>query len=194
MPQVLLIGDSITWGYADEVRRLLAGTAEVTRIPDNGQSTDFGLLKLADWLGDTRWEVIHFNWGLWDLCYRHPESPNQGNRDKVRGTVTLTLAEYATNLEQLVTRLRATGARLIWASTTPVPEGEFGRIAGDEVNYNAVAAKIMRAHDIAIDDLHTAILPRIQELQLPDGDVHFTEAGYAFLAQQVVACIRQALP
>jgi len=194
MQHVLLIGDSITWGYSNEVRRLLAGQAEVTLIPDNAQTTVFGLQQLADWLGDTRWDVIHFNWGLWDLCYRDPPSLNQGNRDKINGTVSVPLADYATNLTELVTRLTATGARLIWASITPIPDGELGRITGDEVKYNAVAEKIMRAHQIEIDDLYTGILPHCQELQLPDGDVHFTEAGYAFLARQVVGCILQAQP
>jgi len=193
LPRVLLIGDSITQGYADEVKRLLAGKAEVQLIADNAQSTDFGLQKLAGWLGGGKWDVIHFNWGLWDLCYRNPASANQGNRDKAIGKLTNTLAQYEANLRALVKQLQATHARLLWAATTPVPEGELGRIAGDEVKYNAVAARIMKEEQIAVDDLYSAILPKVKALQLPDGNVHFTDEGYTFLARQVAASIMKSL-
>jgi len=38
--------------------------------------------------------VIHFNWGLWDLCYRNPLVKNQGNRDKVNGKLSVSLDDY----------------------------------------------------------------------------------------------------
>ena len=46
----------------------------------------------------------------------------------------------------------------MWASITPVPEGEPGRIKGDAAKYNAVAAKIMMENGIAINDLHAEVL------------------------------------
>jgi len=107
---VLLIGDSISLGYTPHVVQLLQDTADVRHHKGNAQHTGTGLKKLDDWLGDTSWDVIHFNWGLWDLCYRHPESTVQGRRDKVRGTLTTTPQQYAENLEQLVQRLKQTGA------------------------------------------------------------------------------------
>ena len=68
LPRVLLIGDSISIGYTVDVRKLLAGKANVHRIPCNAQTAGYGSDKLPDWLGDKRWDVIHFNWGLWDLA------------------------------------------------------------------------------------------------------------------------------
>lgn len=38
-------------------------------------------------------------------------------------------------------KLKATGATLIWASTTPVSAGEPDRIQGDAKKYNAVAKR-----------------------------------------------------
>ena len=64
-------------------------------------------------MGKTRWDVIHFNWGLWDLCYRHPKSKVQGRRDKARGTLTTPLEQYEKNLDQLVVRLKKTKAKLM---------------------------------------------------------------------------------
>src|SRR5260221_7460827 len=67
LPRVLLIGDSISMGYTLPVRELLQGKANVHRIPENGSSTPVGVAKLKAWLGDGKWDVIHFNWGLHDL-------------------------------------------------------------------------------------------------------------------------------
>ena len=70
-------------------------------------------------------------------------------RFKVTGTRRMankrfSLAEYEQNLEGILQVLKATGAKLIWASTTVVPEGEAGRVIGDDVKYNAVASKLMK--------------------------------------------------
>jgi alpha-L-fucosidase len=155
---VLLIGDSICGGYQQGVKKLLTGKAEVVKQEGNAQHTGTGLEKLDQWLGDGQWNVIHFNWGLWDLAYRNPKSENFGHLDKVDGKLTTSLPDYEKNLRTLVARLKKTGATLIWASTTPVPDGEPGRIKGDEVKYNAVAAKIMAENGIAIDDLHAEVI------------------------------------
>ena len=158
LPRVLLIGDSICGGYQRGVKKLLAGKAVVVKQQGNGQHTWNGLEKLDEWLGDGEWDVIHFNWGLWDVAYRNPESKNFGHLDKVDGKLTTSPPDYEKNLRKLVARLKKTNAALVWASTTPVPEGEPGRIKGDEVKYNAVAAKIMAANGIAIDDLHAEVI------------------------------------
>ena len=67
LPRVLLIGDSISIGYTIPTRELLAGKANLHRIPANGGPTINGLKSLDAWLGNAKWDVIHFNWGLHDL-------------------------------------------------------------------------------------------------------------------------------
>ena len=66
------------------------GSSKSDEFNMTAQHTRFGLARLEQWLGDERWDVIHFNWGLHDLCWRHPESKVQGYRDKVRGKLTTT--------------------------------------------------------------------------------------------------------
>jgi hypothetical protein len=193
LPRVLLIGDSISIGYTKHVQELLRSEARVERIRGNAQHTGTGLAKLDTWLGDQPWDVIHFNWGLWDLCYRNPQSKTQGHRDKAHGKITYTLPEYEKNLRELVRRLKATKAKLIWATTTPVPEGEAGRIQGDAAKYNEAANRIMRENDITINDLHTHILPRMKEFQTRPDNVHFTTEGSRYLAEKVAESIRDAL-
>jgi len=192
LPNVLIIGDSISAGYTTPVIAELKGIANVSRIPENGGDTDRGLDNIDKWLGENKWNVIHFNWGLWDLCYRHPKSKNQGNRDKVKGTITNTPEQYAANLEKLVIRLKKTDAKLIWAATTFVPKNEHGRHQGDDIKYNAIAKKIMEKHGVTINDLHTFSATIQQDAKGP-GDVHFTTAGSQKLGTKVATEIKQCL-
>ena len=193
LPNVLILGDSISIGYTHYVRKGLAGKANVIRPKENCGDTPRGLAQIDRWLGDTKWDVIHFNWGLWDLCYRHPESKNQGKRDKVKGKISTPLPEYEKNLEKLVVRLKQTGASLIWASTTFVPEGEVGRFVGDDVKYNAVAARVMKKHGVVMNDLHTISAAFKPEMFTKPGNVHFKAKGSQKLAEQVVAVIQDTL-
>ena len=190
LPRVLIIGDSISLGYTPYVAKMLKDQALVKHHRGNAQHTATGLQKLDLWIGDTHWDVIHFNWGLWDLCYRHPDSKVQGNRDKVNGTVTIPLDQYETNLDVLVTRLKTTGAKLIWAHTTVVPENEAGRFVGDDKKYNDVATRVMKKHGVAINDLHRLTRHFSPGLFTAPGNVHYTGDGYQRIAQQVADKIR----
>lgn len=200
LPNVLVIGDSISIGYTREVRKRLEGRANVYRPmnpngkgPDNCGDTTIGLANLDRWLAGPRWDVIHFNWGLWDLCYRDAKSKNQGNRDKVNGKISTPPPDYERQLEALVLKLKATGAKLIWASTTLVPEGEDGRLVGDDVKYNVIAARVMQRHGIPTDDLHALTKTFPAALFTKPGDVHYTAEGYAKLAAQVAGEVTTAL-
>jgi len=188
LPRVLLIGDSICGGYWRKVRDRLAGQAVVVKQPGNAQHTWNGLEKLDGWLGEERWDVIHFNWGLWDLAYRNPASTNFGRLDKVNGRLTTSLEDYEKNLRALVGRLEQTGATLIWATTTPVPEGEPGRFKEDAVRYDAVAAKIMAERGIAIDDLYAEM---IRNGRPRKNDVHDTGDLSGKVAASILAALEQ---
>jgi len=178
LPRVLLIGDSISIGYTTYTRELLRGTANVHRIPTNGGPTINGLKNLDKWLGDGKWDVIHFNWGLHDL------------RTMDDGKHQVPIDQYDKNLRELVARMKKTGAKLIWASTTPVPDAKLSppRKNSDVVAYNAVAKKIMDENGVTINDLYSAALPNIATLQLP-ANVHFKGEGSAFLAKKVAESI-----
>lgn len=183
LPRVLLIGDSISIGYTLPVRKLLAGKANVHRPPENGGPTTNGLSRLSSWLGAGKWDVIHFNWGLHDLKFM------------ADGQRQVSPEAYAQNLRELVRRLEATGAKLIWASTTPVPDGKLSpaRKNADVLAYNAIAGQIMSEHRIAIDDLYSFAQPQLASLQRP-ANVHFTADGSEALARQVAVSIEAVLP
>jgi acyl-CoA thioesterase-1 len=193
LPRVLLIGDSISIGYTLPVRDLLKGKANVHRIPTNGGPTINGLKNLKQWLGDSKWDVIHFNWGLHDLKYMGPNNENRADPKGSGAHVQVPLADYEKNLRELVGQMKVMGARLIWCSTTPVLEGSPGRVAGSELKYNEAAARVMKDAGITTNDLWAHAKPKIKEIQLPDGNVHFTTEGSKYLAEKVAAAIEAAM-
>jgi acyl-CoA thioesterase-1 len=124
-------------------------------------------------LGDGKWDVIHFNFGIHD-----------------RNTP---VADYKERLQQLVERLSKTGAKLVWATTTPIPDDPLkNQRAASITEKNAVAAEVMRGAGVACDDLFEAITPHLAEMQNPN-DVHFNASGYDFLGKQVALSLQAAL-
>ncbi len=186
LPRVLLIGDSISIGYTVTVRDILDGTANVHRIPDNGRDTEHGLKQLDAWLGEKPWDLIHFNFGLHDI--RHVKD----DKMDVSGLRIRSAAEYGLNLTRVLDRLRRTGASLVFATTTPVPDGADGRRPGDEIECNTVAGGLMASAGVPINDLHAFITPRLAESQTPQ-NVHFNETGSRLLGEEVARVIVAAL-
>jgi len=188
LPKVLIIGDSISMGYIEPLKKLLKDKAVVRRNEGNARHTIRGLKYLDEWLGHVKWDVIHFNFGLHDLKgFTVDGVPNRVSPPD----------QYEKRLRIIVQRLKQTGAKLIWASTTPVPEGctkngKIYRRKGDEVMYNAIAKKIMDENGVFINDLHAFAMSRLSELQRPS-NVHFNAKGHAALAEQVAAAILTVL-
>jgi hypothetical protein len=191
LPKVLLIGDSISGGYNKAVKKILKDRVAVTGPLANAETTINGVAHLDDWLGDTKWNLIHFNWGLWDIYgwsyAKQDRSP----------------AMYEQRLETLVTRLEKTGAKLIWATTTPVcPDAEMTmlkkfktevKISPEiEQEYRDTALRVMKKHGIEVNDLYALIKPRQAEFQKPD-NVHFSGSGYNLMAKQVADRISAGL-
>ncbi len=189
LPRVLIIGDSISIGYQVALREALAGKANVHRPGTNCGPSSRGVEQIEEWLGNGKWDVIHFNFGLHDVRHfddaKKPVDADKGHRQ-------VSDADYEKNLEMLVVRMKKTGAKLIFCLTTPVPDGSAGRVKGDEVKYNEIARRVMQRHSVAIDDLYAFALPKLAEIQLP-ANVHFKPEGSKVLAGQVAASILKEL-
>jgi lysophospholipase L1-like esterase len=99
---------------------------------------------------------------------------------------------YQDNLRELIARLIETGAKVIFATTTPVPDGSEGREAGDELGYNQAARDIMAEAKVPINDLHATAQAQLAKIQRPK-NVHFTPEGSKVLGEQVAAEIKKAL-
>ena len=177
LPNVLLVGDSITRGYYPEVAKQLSGVANVYLFATSASSGDARLPRqLEDYFSTmgVNFAAIHFNNGMHGWGY--------------------TERQYADGLPGMIAALRAGGPRatLVWATTTPVlhdsTKGESTNARIDE--RNRLAAATMSREGIAVDDQHGLML---KHQEMHNGDVHFTTEGSAVQAVQVAAGIRAAL-
>lgn len=192
IPKVLIIGDSISLGYTPDADEMLEGKAAVMHhkgnrnVGPNGGPTIRGVEYIDEWLGGEKWDVIHFNWGLWDMYGWHYEKHDRSPE------------AYEKRLDKLVTRLKQTGAKLIWATTTPVcpgPENLCKLTISKETErkYLDAALRVMKAHGVAVNDLHGFMEPLRKKYGISDTDVHFTREGSKKLAEQVVKHIEAVL-
>ena len=202
LPNVLIYGDSISIMYTQRVRQKLAGKANVYRIFSNGSDSSVFIPKMKKmhqvmrdkkldqpWTFD--WDVIHFNVGLHDLKYLAGKK-----LDKKNGKQVTSLEDYEDNVNAIVTYLKelAPGAKLVFATTTPVPEGEPGRFAGDAKKYNDAAIKVMEKFpEISINDLYSFTKPNQPQWMAKAGDVHYKMLGRNAQGDEVARTILDLL-
>jgi hypothetical protein len=183
LPNVLLEGDSITRGYYPAVEKDLNGVANVYLFATSACSGDPRLPgQLRDYFSmmGVKFAVVHFNNGMHGWGY--------------------TEAQYAAGLPKMIAALRAGApeAKLIFATTTPLQEGDAtpgGPGTGVATNAridarNRLAAEVMRRAEIETQHLH-ALMLKHQDLHA--GNVHYTQAGYAVAGAQTAEMIRKTL-
>ena len=195
--KVLILGDSISVAYTNPVAEQLGNRATVVRPmrrggkrTENCEGTTKGVVSIDRWLAidGGEFDVIHFNFGLHDIKRIDPNSGKASTNPDHPPQATLEV--YTRQLEEITDRLKGSGAVLIFATTTPVPEGGVRphRDPKDVVVYNAAAVAMMKERGIAVNDLYAYALPRLDELQRPV-NVHFTATGSNALAQEVAEVI-----
>ena len=191
LPNVLIIGDSISIGYTLPTRTLLKGKVNLHRIPTNGGPTIKGVSEIEKWLGTRKWDLIHFNWGLHDLKYMGKDGTNLVPKEK-GGIVQVPLVDYKKNLEKLVVRMRKSATKLVWRNTTPIPPGSKARYVGDSVKYNKAAARVMKKHGVPTLDLYTPSKENMKDW-MREADVHYYAHGSQALADRVAEDILKRL-
>lgn len=176
LPNVLLVGDSITRNYYPEVQRQLADAANVYLFASSACVGDPRLLsQLSEFaaMEAVQFRVVHFNNGMHGWTYLE--------------------AEYKAAFPDYLARIRAIapGAALIWATTTPVKtESAPGPTNSRIRERNSVAQAFVQAANIPIDDQYALMLKH------PDcylDNVHFDNQGSAIQGQQAAQSIRNQL-
>ena len=188
-PKVLLLGDSIRMSYQVPVRKGLAEEADVVGPAENCQYSLYTLSSLERWLAELGTpDVVHWNNGIHDAGH----NPN-------RAPVQIPLDVYRANLAFILKRLQATGAQIVWASSTPVhPDRPFRADQWSWRNaeidrYNSAAQSLMQEHGIAVNDLH-AVVSADPDRLLSEDQLHLSKAGIERCAQAVIEAIRACMP
>ena len=174
LPRVLLVGDSICQGYQGKVAAKLDGKANVTYWASSYCVTSPGYLRLlAFYLDEAKYDVIHFNNGL-HSC----ETPVADYEKAYRNALRLV-------------KDRQPGAKIVWASSTPInaTDSRAGKVAA----LNAAARRAAQAIDgISTDDLFALMDPLDRVAYWTDA-YHYKDAGYELIASQVVERVTEKM-
>jgi len=173
LPRVLLIGDSITNGYQANVTAQLRGVAYTGFWASSKCLSDPTYLKALDFVvGEYKYDVIHFNNGLHSL-----------NADRAAWLEGLRAA-----LSLL--RERGQGAKIIWATSTPLKDPALTAKAKE---LNELAAPVVKEFGLVVDDLFALMDPQDRD-KLWSDTFHYHEPGKQMQGKQVADLIRGLLP
>jgi len=175
LPNVLLVGDSISRAYFPEVAKRLAGKANVYLFSTSCSSGDPRLSAQLHLFFKTApsFRVIHFNNGMhgWDFSEK----------------------TFAAALPSMIHELKKErpASQLIWATITPVRKDDSLGATNVRIDArNALALAVMKHDRIPIDDQH-ALMEDHGDLHLDD--VHFNDKGSELQGDQAAASIDAAL-
>lgn len=177
LPNVLLLGDSISRNYFPQVTKDLAGVANVYLM---ASSTSVGDPRLPHQIEEfaamegVRFSVVHLNNGMHGWGY--------------------TEEQYKAAFPQLLHVVQALvdkpGA-LIWANTTAVRSDATNGATNPRIDErNAIALAAAKSAGIPIDDQHSLML---QHRDLYEDSIHFNPVGASIQGDQAASAIRSSL-
>jgi hypothetical protein len=176
LPNVLLLGDSISRGYYDATAERLRGKANVYLFATSAAvGSDMLLDQIRAYAKMTgiRFDVVHLNNGMHGKTYSD--------------------AEYRAGYPAFLAAVKShwPTAQCIVATTTPVLKDSDDGPANDRIVVrNMIAVEDAAKSGCRVDDQHALML---LHQDLHDGNVHYTAAGSGVQAAQVQASILQAL-
>jgi hypothetical protein len=176
LPNVLLVGDSITRNYFPEVQRQLANVANVYLFATSASVGDprlSGQLREFASMENVPFEVIHFNNGMHGWTYSEDEYKNA----------------FPSLLHEL--HAIAPTASLIWATTTPVKaETSPGPTNARIDARNSIALTFISKAGMPVDDQHELMTQHTDQYA---DDVHFNPAGASIQGKQAAESLRAIL-
>lgn len=175
LPRVLLIGDSITNGYQEFVRKKLKGIAYVDHLvisyPVN-RPIYHALLKQFE--SDSKYDLIHYNNGLHDI--------------------NISKKVYKDNIKKLLKEFKC--KNIILANTTIVNNNHNKGVHKKWLKVvnarNEAINEISKECHLLVDDLFTLSKKIDVKDRYVDG-LHYVASGYQILAAQVASAIKKHL-
>jgi lysophospholipase L1-like esterase len=189
MKRVVLIGDSIRKGYERTVKLALRREARVWAPEENCGPSYRIYENIEEWIVAEEPDIVHINCGLHDT-----------RRDLNAKKPWVPIETYKTNLKKIFGKIRErAGAKIIWATTTPVNEEWHHKMKGFErlesriVEYNDAAVKVAESFGASIDDLFKVVMDAGRDKILSPDGVHYSEKGFELLGKAVAESIRAQL-
>ena len=177
LPNVLLLGDSITRNYYPAVVRRLTGKANVYLMATSASVGDPRLpLQISDFATaqTVHFSLVHFNNGMHGWAYSE--------------------SQYERAFPSFLRAIQDStpGARLIWTTTTPVKVDASPGPTNSRIEArNAIAKTFVQKAGLPIDDQHELMM---HHLDTYEDTVHFNGSGAEIQGAQATATIEAALP
>lgn len=194
LPRILIIGDSISGHYLEEVRQQMLGKANVIGESSmiKGTWTSMGPrffrsdsasrgTELKTFLA-TRgpFDIVHFNNGIHNFANAKP------------GDEKL----YAEQLRQIVAIIRESGAVCLFANSTGTVADNtidrFPRYLTNCLVFNAAAEAVMKELKVPVTDIHGLIQPRIKEFISSDL-IHTNKVADKLMADLIAGRLTETL-
>lgn len=177
LPNVLLLGDSISRNYFPQVTKDLTGIANVYLM---ASSTSVGDPRLPHQIVEfarmenVPFRLVHFNNGMHGWGY---------TEDQYRAA----FPQFLHSVRALVGK----NGSLIWANTTPVRSDATNGATNLRIDQrNAIAKALVQAQKIPIDNQHDLMM---KHEDLHEDSIHFNPSGAAIQGDQAAAMIRAVL-
>lgn len=174
LPNVLLVGDSLSRNYFPIVQQQLAGKANVYLMANSlcvGNPVLPEEIAMFGKMEGVRFRVVHFNNGAHGIEYSD--------------------AQYKAGFPAYLAALHsiAQGAMFIWATTTPLKSDAGLGVPNPRIDArNAIALGFVSG--MMVDDQH-ALMEKHQDLYLDN--VHFSSQGSNIMGVQVADMVLRAL-
>ena len=194
MKKVVLVGDSICAWYSQYVEKELEGVCEVIYSNEqNGRFAAFSLRKLNDLIVDAggKVDLVHFNNGYWDMG------------TLINGERVHPIPEYLHFLKRIINLSRFAGAKVIFATTTPLvdavsAEDNMGTgvtiSARNEMvkEYNNAAKALMKTEGVTVNDLYEFCIKHPTCYKSEDM-LHHSHEGNLACAKVIAEAIKKEL-
>lgn len=174
LPRVLLVGDSITYGYQERVRARLKGVCYIDYL-STSYAVDSKIYNelVTSFVKDSNYALVHFNHGL------------HGKHMSKR--------TYKSRVQKLLSKM---SAKVILATSTFVYHSGNKRADGSWMKRvrerNTAMQELAKEKGYALDDLYAVSVAIPKDKRAEDG-THYLSDGYEILADAVAESIKNNL-
>lgn len=179
LPRILLIGDSITRGYQDKVRDMFRSKFYVDYLATSyAIDSDLYMNLITSFITESRYHIIHFNYGLHGKLISEEVYENQVNL--------------------IIKKIKSVSpySKVVLALTTSVcceNVNKYDETWEDIISKrNYILKRIAEDNGFLMNDLYKISIDMAYENRLADG-FHYTDQGYSKLADNVVKTITDSI-
>lgn len=171
-PDIVSIGDSISGGYIAALTRNMLETHDVKHPNDNCRNSHYTLSKIDQWIADyPQADIFVWNNGVWDSAWMWWYEAYADKTINQREWYDTPLDQYESNIIAIARKLKATGKRVIFVTTTHILGPPFK--IGNELVLNEIAKRVLPSEGIEIVDIYP-ISASTPNAHPNPWDVHFT--------------------